>query len=172
MTSPAHERSKRPRSPLAGPYGHPFHAFLVTIPIGAWVGALVFDLVAIFSDDAETFSPGAALLTAIGIVGALLAAVVGLVDFSQLERGTKVHRIAVIHLVLNVSAIVLFGISLAVRAAVGFDEVSGIAVTLSVIALLGLGASGFLGGEMAYHYGVRVADEQTQEEGFAPRGRG
>jgi uncharacterized membrane protein len=170
MTSPAHERSKRPRSPLAGPYGHPFHAFLVTIPIGAWVGALVFDLVAIFGD-AETFSPGAALLTAIGLVGALLAAAVGLFDFSQLERGTKVHRIAVIHLVLNLSAIVLFGVSLAVRAAAGFDEVSGVAVTLSVIALVGLGASGFLGGEMAYHYGVRVADEETQREGFGAPSR-
>jgi uncharacterized membrane protein len=170
MITAAQERSKRPRSPLAGPYGHPFHAFLVTIPIGAWVGALVFDLVAIFGD-AETFSPGAALLTAIGLVGALLAAAVGLFDFSQLERGTKVHRIAVIHLVLNLSAIVLFGASLAVRAAAGFDEVSGVAVTLSVIALVGLGASGFLGGEMAYHYGVRVADEETQREGFGAPSR-
>jgi uncharacterized membrane protein len=170
MITAAQERSKRPRSPLAGPYGHPFHAFLVTIPIGAWVGALVFDLVAIFGD-AETFSPGAALLTAIGLVGALLAAAVGLFDFSQLERGTKVHRIAVIHLVLNLSAIVLFGVSLAVRAAAGFDEVSGVAVTLSVIALVGLGASGFLGGEMAYHYGVRVADEETQREGFGAPSR-
>jgi uncharacterized membrane protein len=165
MITTAQERSKRPRSPLAGPYGHPFHAFLVTIPIGAWVGALIFDLVAIFGD-AETFAPGAALLTAVGLVGALLAAAVGLIDFSQLERGTKVHRIAVIHLVLNLSAIALFAISLAVRAAAGFEEVSGLAVTLSVIGLVGLGASGFLGGEMAYHYGVRVADEQTQREGF------
>jgi uncharacterized membrane protein len=172
MISPVHERSKRPRSPLAGPYGHPFHAILVTIPIGAWVGALVFDLVAIFGGDAETFSPGAALLTGIGLIGAVLAAVIGFLDFSQLERGTKVHRIALIHMVVNLTAVVLFGISLAVRAAVGFDEVSGIAVTLSVIGLVGLGVSGFLGGEMAYHYGVRVADEQTQEDGFSsPRRR-
>jgi uncharacterized membrane protein len=38
-----------------------------------------------------------------------------------------------------------------------------------VLALLGLacvGVSGFLGGELAYRYGVRVADETTQREGY------
>jgi uncharacterized membrane protein len=37
---------------------------------------------------------------------------------------------------------------------------------VSVVALLLLGVSGFLGGELAYRYGVRVADEQTQRAGF------
>jgi uncharacterized membrane protein len=166
MSSPVHERSKRPRSIVAGPYGHPFHAILVTIPIGAWIGAFVFDLVAIFSDDPETFSRGAALLIAIGLVGAVLAAILGFLDFLQLESGTKVHRIALIHMAINLGAVVLFGVSLAIRAASGYDEVNGIAVTLSVIGLLGLGVSGYLGGEMAYRYGVRVADESTQQEGF------
>lgn len=35
---------KRPVSMLAGPYGHPIHPILVTVPIGAWVAALVFDI--------------------------------------------------------------------------------------------------------------------------------
>ena len=35
MATPAIDRAKRPISPLAGPYGHPFHPILVTIPIGA-----------------------------------------------------------------------------------------------------------------------------------------
>ena len=167
MISPTHERSKRPRSPLAGPYGHPFHAILVTVPIGAWIAALVFDLVVVFGGDAETFAAGAALLTAIGLVGGIAAAAIGFFDFSQLERGTKVHRVALIHMALNLTAIALFGISLLVRAVVGFDELSAIAVTLGVIGLIGLGVSGYLGGEMAYRYGVRVADERTQEGGFA-----
>jgi uncharacterized membrane protein len=167
VISPVHERSKRSRSPLAGPYGHPFHAILVTVPIGAWIAALVFDLVAIFGGDTETFAQGAALLTGIGLVGAVVAAAIGFFDFSQLERGTKVHRVALIHMALNLTAIALFSISLLVRAMVGFDELSGIAVTLGVIGLIGLGVSGYLGGEMAYRYGVRVADERTQEGGFA-----
>ena len=40
-----HRQSKQPRSVLAGSYGHPVHPILVTVPIGAWVCALVFDLV-------------------------------------------------------------------------------------------------------------------------------
>ena len=39
------EQAKQPVSRLlAGPYGHPFHPILVTIPIGAWVSSLVFDI--------------------------------------------------------------------------------------------------------------------------------
>jgi len=30
-----------------------------------------------------------------------------------------------------------------------------------------LGLSGYLGGKLAFRYGVRVADEATQAEGFA-----
>jgi uncharacterized membrane protein len=37
--------AKRPVSAvLTGPYGHPFHPILVTVPIGAWVASLVFDI--------------------------------------------------------------------------------------------------------------------------------
>lgn len=37
---------------------------------------------------------------------------------------------------------------------------------LSIIGIAVIGASGFLGGRLAYHYGVRVADESVQAEGF------
>jgi uncharacterized membrane protein len=40
-------------------------------------------------------------------------------------------------------------------------------LALSIVALVVLSASGFLGGKLAYRYGVRVADERTQAEGFA-----
>lgn len=38
-------QAKQPVSgALAGPYGHPFQPILVTVPIGAWVCSLVFDV--------------------------------------------------------------------------------------------------------------------------------
>jgi hypothetical protein len=46
------------------------------------------------------------------------------------------------------------------------DAVSGGPLLLSVVSILVLGASGWLGGKLSYHYGVRVADERTQAEGF------
>ena len=45
---------------------------------------------------------------------------------------------------------------------------STIAVLLALGGLGVLGASGWLGGKLAYGYGVGVADEGTQAEGFVP----
>ena len=43
------QHAKQPVSAaLTGPYGHPFHPMLVTVPIGAWISSLVFDIAAQF----------------------------------------------------------------------------------------------------------------------------
>jgi uncharacterized membrane protein len=160
------QRAKKPRTLLAGPYGHPFHPVLITIPIGAWVASLVFDLAAILGDEPQVFAEGAYWLIAIGIVGALAAAVFGLMDLSTIPRGTKALRTGLVHMTLNLIVVGLYVVNFAVRRAQGYDEVTGVALTLSVVALAILGASGWLGGKLAYHYGVRVADEETQAEGF------
>jgi uncharacterized membrane protein len=62
--------AKHPTTPLAGPYGHPFHPILVTVPIGTWTASLVFDLVSRAADDPDAFFDGAYWLVGIGIVGA------------------------------------------------------------------------------------------------------
>lgn len=165
-TEVALRRAKRPRSVIAGPYGHPFHALLVTIPIGAWVASFVFDLVAAFGEHPEAFRMGAALLIAVGIVGALLAAIVGLIDLSTLAAGTRVRKIALVHMSFNFASLAAFAVSLILRAGDDFTAASIAAFILSCAGLALLGVSGFLGGEMAYRYGVRVADESTQRAGF------
>jgi uncharacterized membrane protein len=158
-------QAKRPSTVVAGPYGHPFHALLVTIPIGAWVASFVFDIVSV-SGDADAFGRGALWLIGIGLVGAVLAAVVGLMDLSGLARGTRVRKIALTHMAINLTVVALFIVSFAIRVASGYDPVNVPGIVVSVVALLLLGVSGFLGGELAYRYGVRVADEETQRAGF------
>lgn len=159
-------RAKQPRSLVAGPYGHPFHPIAVTIPIGAWTASVVFDLLGFFAEDPEPFALGAQVLIAIGIVGAIVAAVLGFLDYSVIPRGTRARRTALIHMLLNLGAIVLFAVNWAVRAASDHDEVSVAGFVLTLIGLGALGISGWLGGKLAYHYGVRVATEETQREGF------
>jgi uncharacterized membrane protein len=39
-------------------------------------------------------------------------------------------------------------------------------LALSVVSFAVLGVSGYLGGMLSYRYGVRVADEATQADGF------
>jgi uncharacterized membrane protein len=160
------QRAKRPRSAIAGPYGHPFHPILVTIPIGTWAASLVFDIIGLASDDPTPFVVGARVLILIGIIGALLAAVFGFVDYAQLARGTAARKTATVHMALNLGVTVLFIVNLLLRWSADDDEVSIVGFILSIVALGALGVSGWLGGKLAYHYGVRVADERTQAEGF------
>ena len=162
-TESAHLRSKQPRSVVAGPYGHPFHGILVTIPIGSWIASLIFDIGALATGDHD-YSSGARLLVAIGILGALLAGLVGLIDLSQLEKATRARKIGLTHMSLNLVAIALFTVSFVLRSGVEGSSIGGMVV--GIAGLVVLSASGFLGGELAYRYGVRVADEETQRQGF------
>jgi len=160
-------RAKRPRSILAGPYGHPVHALLITLPIGAWTASIVFDLLNfVVVDDAAAFATGAQWLIGIGLVGAGLAAVAGFLDLSVLGRGTRARAIAIVHAVINGVTALLFFSSLLLR--VDEAAVPVAAFVLSVIAIALLSLSGVLGGELTYRYGVRVADESTQRPAHVP----
>jgi uncharacterized membrane protein len=57
-------------------------------------------------------------------------------------------------------------ISLVVRLVAGADEENVLGFVVSLVGVLVLGFSGYLGGKLAYHFGVRVAAEGTQAEGF------
>jgi uncharacterized membrane protein len=156
-----------PRAIVAGPYGHPFHPVAVTIPIGAWSSSLVFDLLGLAADDPRAFATGSRWLVAIGLGGAVGASALGLLDLSRIPRGTPARRTALAHLVLNVTAMVLFSVGLLIRM-LDLGRVPIVAFGLSVVASLGLSVSGWLGGKLAYRWGIRVADENTQREGFEP----
>jgi uncharacterized membrane protein len=159
---------KRPVSPLAGPYGHPVHPIVVTVPIGALVASLLFDLIGFAADDPEPFAVGARWLIAIGIVGALVAAGFGVLDMLAIPRRTRAASVAVTHMAFNLIAVVLFAVSLGLRVGEsGSTETLPLLLSLAALALLGV--SGYLGGKLAYGYGVRVASEADQASGFATR---
>ena len=160
------QRAKRPVSILAGPYGHPTHPMVVVLPIGAWVCAFVFDLVSLGADDPETWSTGARWLIAIGALGAVVAAVLGFLDLLTIPNGTPAQRTALTHMALNTTVLVLFVVSFFLRSGRTDDDVSVGLLLLSIVALALLSVSGWLGGKLSYRYGVRVADEATQAEGF------
>jgi uncharacterized membrane protein len=170
------QRAKQPLSAgLAGPYGHPFHPILVTVPIGAWVCSLVFDVASRFADEPKSFAEASMWLIGIGVLGALAAAAVGFLDFMSLPRGTPVFRTAVLHMSLNLTVTALYAVSFAWRqSAIDDAQRVGYALLgLSAICIGLLAVSGSLGGKLAYHYGVRVADENTQAQGYGPaRGAG
>lgn len=161
------QSAKRPRSILAGPYAHPFHPILVTVPIGAWVASLVFDIVSVaVSEEEAVFAAGAYWLIALGVVGALAAAAFGVLDLLAIPRGTRAFKVGLTHMSLNLGVVALFVVDFLVRTGQGHEEFNGLATVISAVALALLGVAGWLGGELAYRYGVRVATEETQQEGF------
>ncbi|TQM33489.1 DUF2231 domain-containing protein [Nocardia bhagyanarayanae] len=153
---------------LAGPYGHPFHPILVTVPIGAWLASVVFDIGSHAVDDPAFLARGAQWLIAIGVLGALAAATVGFLDLFAIPTGTPAFRIGLIHMGLNLGVTAAFALSFWWRTSgTGVDDpVAAGPLTLSILAMLVLTVSGYLGGKLAYHYGVRVADETTQAAGY------
>ncbi len=165
--SDVQQRGKCPRTGLAGPYGHPFHPILVTVPIGAWVASFAFDLGSQWAGEAAVFAKGAFWLIVAGVIGALAAAVFGLLDLLVIPRGTKAFRTGVTHMILNLLVVALYVVNLVVRRdELGNGSVELLPIALSAAALALLGVSGWFGGELTYRYGVRVVDEGTQADGY------
>jgi uncharacterized membrane protein len=156
---------------LAGPYGHPFHPILVTVPIGAWAASLVFDLASHLVSAPAFLAAGSTWLIGIGLVGALAAALVGLLDLLAIPTATRAFRVGLTHMALNLLVTAAYAVGFAWRQHGGTaaGPVGAAPLLLSVASFVVLGLSGSLGGRLAYRYGVRVADEATQADGFTVR---
>jgi uncharacterized membrane protein len=166
-------QAKRPVSLLAGPYGHPFHPVLVTVPIGAWVASFVFDLASRWSGEPLVFAKGAYWLVGLGVVGALAAAAFGFLDLFAIPTGTRAFRTGLLHMTVNLVVVTGFAGSFLLRRP-RLGQPGGVPtglIVLSAAALALLAVAGWLGGQLAYRYGVRVADEATQADGYQT-GRG
>jgi uncharacterized membrane protein len=150
-------------SRLSGPRGHPFHPILVTLPIGAFVSSLLFDVFTRTRSEGRAFLvDGAYWLIGIGLVGGLIAAVFGLIDLLTAARGTPAFATGVTHAVLNAVVLAVFAIAFAWRATdhLEHDRTPGGQIALTVVGVLILAVSGWLGGKLSYRYGIRVADHQ------------
>ncbi|HEX6471056.1 MAG TPA: DUF2231 domain-containing protein [Streptosporangiaceae bacterium] len=167
--------AKRPVMGLAGPYGHPLHPAMVALPIGAWAGSLVFDVASRVVHDPGFLVQGSRWLIALGVLTALAAAMVGFLDLFAIPAGTRAHRVALLHMTLNIAVVVAYAANFLMRPSPPPGTTHGVAtgyIVASAVTFAVLGISGFLGGELAYRYGVRVADEDTQASGFVTGGSG
>jgi uncharacterized membrane protein len=129
--------------------GVPLHPALTDVPVGAWTSALVPDLVATAtgSEAAHNAADGA---LAVGIAGALPAAVTGVADWRDLIGEER--RIATVHALLNV-----VGLSLSVASLVQRRRGNrGAGRALSAAAMAISGGAAHLGGELSFGMGVRV----------------
>jgi uncharacterized membrane protein len=147
--------------------GHPIHPMIVPIAIGGFILSFVFDIVCLASGRIDPYA-AVALYTMIGgIVGALAAAIFGLVDLVSLPAG-HTKRVGLTHMTINLAVVGLYLCNAWLRNSDASP--AGIPFALSLIAIVLLVISGWLGGKLVYEAGVGVSAGETADPA-APRRR-
>jgi uncharacterized membrane protein len=137
--------------------GHPMHPMLVVLPLGLFIAAVVFDGIYLWRGTTTLATVGYWNIAG-GIVGGLLAAVFGLIDWFAIPAGTRAKRIGLLHGGSNVVVVVMFALVWWLRT--GTDDLATTTTLYLVeVAALVLGAvAGWLGGELVDRLAVGVDD--------------
>ena len=142
--------------------GHPLHPMLVAFPIGFLVGALLSDI-GYASSQNSFWAEATRWLLLAGLITGALAAVLGLIDFLTIPY-VRSRTAAWVHFLGNAVALVLSLVNLLSRPG---DEQAGVpdgGLLLSLIVVLILLVTGWLGGELSYRYRIGVIPRE--EEGI------
>lgn len=136
-------------------FGHPIHPMLIVFPLGLLVISVVFDI--LYLINGNDFFPVVSYYNIIaGIIGGLLAAVFGFIDWLAIPAGTRAKRIGLMHGVGNLVLVALFFISWLLRRGDPNFVPSTMALVFSFLAV-GLGTlTAWLGGELVYRLDVAV----------------
>jgi len=133
------------------------HPAVVALPIGAWVASAVFDVASHLVAEPAFLAYASRWLIGLGVVGALVAALFGLMDLLTIAPGTKPFRVALWHLTLALLATTGYAVGFAIRGSEPTAPVPAGALAISAASLATLAAAGYLGGALAFTHGVRVA---------------
>jgi uncharacterized membrane protein len=138
---------------------HPIHPMLVPFPIGLWVFSFACDLIFAFGAHTPVWKTVALYSMVGGLIGALAAAIPGLIDLLSLPAGPR--RTAVVHMSVNLVVVALFAINIWMRVSTGNAGAEATTpVWLSLVAIGLLLVSGWLGGKLVYEGGVAVDTER------------
>ena len=135
-------------------FGHPIHPVLIVFPLGLLATAVAFDIVGLVQREASWFGISYWMIAA-GIIGGLLAAVFGLIDWIGIPSGTRAKTIGLLHGGTNVVVVLLFIASWFMRGGATNTPSNG-ALTLSFIAAILALVGGWLGGELVDRLGIGV----------------
>ena len=131
---------------------HPIHPILVCLPLGLWTFSVVADLAFHFGWGGAVWKDVAFYTLGGGIVGAILAAVPGFIDFLTITDA-RAKQAGIFHLVANLIALVIFGVSFWLR---WIAMIGVVPVALSIVALVALAVAGWFGGELVFVHNMGV----------------
>jgi uncharacterized membrane protein len=134
--------------------GHPVHPMLVVFPFGLLTMAVIFDFIHLGTANGY-WSGIAYYLIIAGVIGGLVAALFGLLDWLAIPSGTRAKSIGLLHGVGNVAVVLIFVISWLARRGT-IESPPSLAIILGVVGLGLLLITGWLGGELVDRLGVGV----------------
>jgi|SRR4051794_1115778 uncharacterized membrane protein len=137
--------------------GHPIHPMLIVLPLGLFIAAVVFDALFLWRNS-PAFATVGYWNVAGGIVGGLLAAVFGLIDWIAIPSGTRAKRIGLLHGASNVVVVLIFATVWLMRGSNPDNAATTNLFLLEVAALVLGSVAGWLGGELVDRLGVGVDD--------------
>jgi len=127
---------------------------LIVFPLGLLTVAAIFDVIYVCTDNGQ-WSNLSYWMIASGIIGGLIAAVFGIIDWVGIPEGTRAKYIGLIHGISNVIVVILFIISWLMRRS--HQAVPGMtAMALGWIGILIALFGSWLGGELVYRLNVGV----------------
>jgi len=138
--------------------GHPLHAMLSDLPVGALLVSAVLDAIWL-AHPTITWLHGAEITLAITLIGAALAALAGLWDWFGIPNDHPAKSLAATHGWTNTGWVVVALASLVVHwqlASVWGPILTFVAVAVAVIA-------GWLGGDLVFRLGWRVTPAEHAE---------
>jgi uncharacterized membrane protein len=136
--------------------GHPVHQMLIPFPFGLLATAVIFDLVYLVWGNPSMATVAYWMIVA-GIIGGLVAAPFGLIDYLAIPRGTRARTVGLVHGVGNVFVLLLFAGSWLLRRDAP-DAPDTLALVLSFAGFALAGLTGWLGGELVDRHAVGVDD--------------
>ncbi len=133
---------------------HPWHPILVALPIGLWLFSLFCDIMAYWHLGNADWKSVAYFSMAGGIITALVAAIPGLIDLVSIHD-LKLKRIGVTHMSMNLVIVAAYAANFFLRrtGAVSYT----VCFILSILSVIALAISGWLGAELVHRYGVTIA---------------
>jgi uncharacterized membrane protein len=141
-------------------FGHPIHPMLVVFPLGLLSTSVIFDVIGLIADSQPFHLTAFYMLTA-GIIGGMIAAIFGLVDWLAIPAKTTAKRVGVLHGITNVVMLSVFIVAGFLRGEI--DNPQNISVIVAAVALAIATFSGWLGAELVFRHAVGVANHQQQE---------
>ena len=136
-------------------FGHPVHPMLVVFPLGLLATAVIFDILYLLFGN-RLLPTASYYMIAAGVLGGLLAAIFGFIDWLALPNGSRAKNIGLWHGLGNVVVTGLFAVSWLLRGNNVDFIPAGPALILSFAATALALITAWIGGELVYRLGVGV----------------